>query len=92
MNPEECVLRLEKNYFTSVVPPPRGPHISLSNSWQLQWGDAAYGAGGLNVVCFRVVYKGESPKGEGEVDGRKSWGESEKRKPEAGVRYSTAVG
>lgn len=59
--------------LTSAVPPPRGPHIGLSYFWQLQWRDAAYGPGGLNVVCFRVVYKGESPKEEGEVDGRKSW-------------------
>lgn len=78
--------------LTSAVPPPRGPHIGLSYFWQLQWRDAAYGPGGLNVVCFRVVYKGESPKEEGEVDGRKSWREWGKRKLQAGVCYCAAVG
>lgn len=69
MNPER-VLRLEQHYFTGNSPPPRGPRISLSYFWQLQWRDAAYGPGLFGVMCFRVARQEE-----GEVDGKGTWRE-----------------
>lgn len=68
------MLRLERHYFTSAGPPPWGPHISLSYSWQLQWRKAAYGVGEWwDGVCFWSCVQGGGShlKRRREADGRK---------------------
>lgn len=88
------MFRLEKHYFTSTGPPPWGPHISLSYSWQLQWREAAYG---VDLVCLGQCTRGSHLNRRRGVDGRESWKEWRmrdvgNRKMGAGVSCCAAVG